>query len=308
MRYTSFIHGENLTDVTITGEQGVIDGQGFQWWVAHLNGTLNYTRPHLIEFLYCSNLEISNLTLLNSPFWNVHPYDSDGVVVRDLVIRAPGDSPNTDGIDPDSCSNVLIENIDYFGGDDGIAIKSGWDCFGYGYNHSTRNVVVRNMKSGPKNCMVIGSEMSGGIANVTFENINCTGNKRGIYIKTSSVRGGYVKDITFRNVSFAELLFSTLVVDFHYGDPNPSCPSNVTMLPTVDNIAFVDITSLFRNRPAENNTNPPGRFRGVELSWITRVTLQNVQLQPSQAPWTCEYVEGRSVNVQPTPCPQLLGA
>jgi polygalacturonase len=79
----------------------------------------------LIEFAHSSDIEISNLNLRNSPFWTVHPFDCHGVTIRNIDIWAPAHSPNTDGVDPDSSSNVLLENFRYHGGDDVIAIKSG---------------------------------------------------------------------------------------------------------------------------------------------------------------------------------------
>ena len=104
---------------------GTIDGYGMPWWEVHDSGQETITRGHLIEFMYTDGIEISNLYLKNSPFWTVHPAFSTNVVVRNIDIWAPADSPNTDGVDPESSSNVLIENFSYHGGDDVIAIKSG---------------------------------------------------------------------------------------------------------------------------------------------------------------------------------------
>ena len=105
-----------------------------------------YTRGHLIEIMWSKNIEVSNLFLTNSPFWTVHPVYVDGFVARGLTIVNPvSGAPNTDGIDPDSTSNVLIEDCYIRTGDDAIAIKSGWDEFGYGYNVSSSNITIRNM-------------------------------------------------------------------------------------------------------------------------------------------------------------------
>ncbi|KAF2312234.1 hypothetical protein GH714_028673 [Hevea brasiliensis] len=99
-RYSSLIFGTNLTDVVITGNNGTIDGQGATWWDKLHKGLLNLTRPYLIEILYSRLIQISNLTLINSPSWNVHPTYSSYVLVQGLTILAPIDSPNTDGINP----------------------------------------------------------------------------------------------------------------------------------------------------------------------------------------------------------------
>ncbi|MED6144506.1 hypothetical protein PIB30_016353 [Stylosanthes scabra] len=99
-RHKSLIYGYNLTDVIITGNNGTIDGQGSIWWSRFRNKTLDYTRPHLVELMNSSRVLISNLTFLNSPFWNIHPVYCSHVTVQNVTIHAPSSSPNTDGINP----------------------------------------------------------------------------------------------------------------------------------------------------------------------------------------------------------------
>ncbi|KAI5433263.1 hypothetical protein KIW84_020516 [Lathyrus oleraceus] len=122
-RYMSFIHGDGLQDVVITGENGTIDGQGDEWWNMWRNKTLQFTRPGLVEFVNSKDIIISNVTFKDSPFWNIHPVYCSNVVVRFVTILAPHDSPNTDGVDPDSSSNVCIEDSYISNGDDIVAVK-----------------------------------------------------------------------------------------------------------------------------------------------------------------------------------------
>nr|KYP77147.1 putative polygalacturonase [Cajanus cajan] len=129
-RYTSLIFGTNLTDVIVTGDNGTIDGQGAFWWQKFHKKKLKYTRPYLIEFMFSDKIQISNLTLLNSPSWNVHPVYSSNIIIKGLTIIAPVPSPNTDGINPDSCTNTRIEDCYIVSGDDCVAVKSGWDEYG----------------------------------------------------------------------------------------------------------------------------------------------------------------------------------
>ncbi|KAJ8492899.1 hypothetical protein OPV22_014620 [Ensete ventricosum] len=124
-RYSSLIGGSNLTDVIIAGDNGTIDGQGALWWSQFHSNKLKYTRGYLIELMHSNQIFISNLTLLNSPAWNIHPVYSSNIVVSGITILAPVHSPNTDGINPDSCSNVRIEDCYIVSGDDCVAIKSG---------------------------------------------------------------------------------------------------------------------------------------------------------------------------------------
>ncbi|KAG0469529.1 hypothetical protein HPP92_016229, partial [Vanilla planifolia] len=100
-RYGSLIHGQHLKDVVITGHNGTIDGQGQSWWVKYKKKLLNYTRGPLVQIMWSSNIVISNITLRDSPFWTIHPYDCRNVNISGLTILAPvNGAPNTDGIDP----------------------------------------------------------------------------------------------------------------------------------------------------------------------------------------------------------------
>ncbi|KAL0329966.1 UNVERIFIED_CONTAM: putative polygalacturonase [Sesamum radiatum] len=142
-RYMSFIHGDGLHDVIITGENGTIDGQGGVWWNMWRQRTLKFTRPNLIELMNSRGVIISNVIFKNSPFWNIHPVYCSNVVIRYVTILAPADSPNTDGIDPDSSSHVCIEDSYISTGDDLIAVKSGWDEYGIAYGRPSHGITIR---------------------------------------------------------------------------------------------------------------------------------------------------------------------
>ncbi|KAL0332655.1 UNVERIFIED_CONTAM: putative polygalacturonase [Sesamum calycinum] len=151
--HISLIHGNSLTNVVITGHNGTIDGQGKMWWDLWWNKTLEYTRGHLVELINSHNILISNLTFRNSPFWTIHPvYSRSGFICnhelfaasfcvqlnfsslqccdKNMTILAPLHAPNTDGIDPDSSTDVCIEDCYIESGDDLVAVKSGWDHYG----------------------------------------------------------------------------------------------------------------------------------------------------------------------------------
>ena len=101
----------------------------------------------------------------------------------------------------DSCKDVLIENYYYNAGDDAIAVKSGWNYAGYHMNMSSENIYARNCSSNGRGGYTIGSEMSGGVRNVSFVDSTSTG-ESGIRINSQPGRGGYVADVTVRNVRF----------------------------------------------------------------------------------------------------------
>jgi polygalacturonase len=151
-RVAALLHGVGLNNVTITGENGTLDGQGVAWWKLWLEEPLD-GRPHLIQFEKSRNIRLFNVTLVNPGFWAVHLWLCEYVHVRYLsVLVIPWDPPvrptNTDGVNPDSSQHVLIEDSYFQTGDDAVAIKSGWDCFGRAVNAPARNITVRRIRVG----------------------------------------------------------------------------------------------------------------------------------------------------------------
>eukprot|EP00911_Craspedida_sp_UC1_P002345 UC1_evm1s1760 len=200
-RRTSFLHGEHLRDVILTGG-GVVDGQGQSWWARHKARNETYTRGRLFELMWTDGILLEDLTFINSPFWTLHPTYSSNIVARRLTIINPNDSPNTDGFDPDSCENVTLVDSFFNVGDDGVAIKSGWDCFGIETNVPTRNVYIRNLTVNSPCCagICIGSEMSGGVENVVVEDCHFHSVGQGLRIKAGLGRGAFVRNISYENV------------------------------------------------------------------------------------------------------------
>ncbi|KAI4378232.1 hypothetical protein MLD38_015741 [Melastoma candidum] len=293
-RYKSLIFGGNLTDVVITGQNGTIDGQGSGWWQRFRNKTLAYTRPHLIELMNSTEVVISNLTLLNSPFWTVHPVYCSHVTVQNLTIRAPSNSPNTDGVDPDSSDHVCIEDCYISTGDDVVAIKSGWDEHGISFGRPSTKITIRRLIGETQSSgIAIGSEMSGGVSDVKAEDLLFFNTNNGIRIKSSAGRGGYVRNIFVANVT---LLNVTTALRFsgHYGE-HPDNKYNPKALPKIERITFKDIRG--------ENITVAGQMQGIEGDDFTDICLYNVNLQVTTSPpWNCSNVQGYSDLVSPRPC------
>jgi polygalacturonase len=180
LEWMSVVHSYNVSNISITGG-GVIDGQGQPWWGCASNLTLppcnGYSRPGLIRLVYGSDIRIHNVTIKDSPNWTTHLAWNDRVHIFNVTILAPASSHNTDGLDVDCSQDVLLEDSYVSVGDDFVSVKSGVDWYGRTYGRPSKNVMIRNTIVGTSHGCSIGSEMSGGVNNVTFENIlmNATG-------------------------------------------------------------------------------------------------------------------------------------
>ncbi|KAK8587243.1 hypothetical protein V6N12_021746 [Hibiscus sabdariffa] len=249
-RFSSLIFGTNLTDVIITERQ------------SNLRKMINCFRLSEIILL------ISNLTLINSPSWNVHPIYSSDIIIQYLTIIAPVDSPNTHGIDPDSCTNTRIEDSFVVSGDDCIAVKSGWDQYGIRFNMSTKHLVIRRFTciSPDSATIALGSEMSGGIEDVRAENITAINTESGVRIKTAVGRG----------------------------DPG----FNPKALPKIKGINYKDIVA--------DNVTYSARLEGIKNDPFTDICISNVDIKltakPKELQWNCTDVQGVTNKVTPDAC------
>ncbi|KAF5184542.1 Polygalacturonase [Thalictrum thalictroides] len=301
-RYGSLIHGQNLTDVIITGHNGTIDGQGNAWWKKFRQKLLKHTRGPLVQIMRSSNIQISNITLRNSPFWTLHPFDCKNITITGVTILAPiFGAPNTDGINPDSCENMVIEDCYISVGDDGIAIKSGWNQYGITYGRPSKNIFIRNVviRSMVSAGVSIGSEMSGGVSNVTVENLLVWSSRRGVRIKTSPGRGGYVRRITYRNVTFDNVRVG-IVIKTDYSE-HPDEGYDPKALPILQDISFTGIYG--------QGVRVPVRINGSEEIPVRNVTFHDMSVgitYKKKHIFQCAFVQGRVIgSIFPSPCVNL---
>lgn len=201
--YSPQIYGRGLVNVTISGS-GTLDGQGQSWWRLFREGKLDHPRPRLLSLEDCSHIFIEGIRLVNSPSWTIHPLFCQDLAITGVKIDNPADSPNTDGIDPDSCQNVRIEECHIDVGDDCIAIKSGTEVASK--KVASEKIVISHctMKHGHGG-VVIGSEMSGGISDVTVSDCIFDGTDRGIRIKSRRGRGGTIERVSARRITMKKV-------------------------------------------------------------------------------------------------------
>lgn len=192
-------------DVAITGA-GVIDGQGADWWAFVRAGGAPSLRPRLLAFARCRGVTVRGVRLIDSPSWTIHPWRCRDVRVDGVTIVNPPDAPNTDGIDPESCADVLIRDCVIDVGDDAIVLKAGSSEDGVSDAPPCERITVSgcHIVRGHGG-VVIGSEMSGGVRDVLVTGCVMRGTDRGIRLKTRRGRGGCVDGLTVSDVLMREV-------------------------------------------------------------------------------------------------------
>ena len=288
--HRALLYSNGTKNVRLTGT-GSIDGQGGVggWWAQEKNHTLLFQRPRLVQFVHASNVTIDGgLILLNSPFWTVHLVYSEDVLVSEVHIRAPRDSPNTDGVDVDSTQRVNILRCVIDVGDDAVAIKSGLNQWGRAVNLSSANVLIEHNRIWGK-AIAVGSEMSGGVFNVTVRhNVmgDSAGAVTGLLIKSARGRGGSVRNITFAdnhllNVSRVYSWIPALVVTDHYGGGKAG---NATTTPVLEDIRFINITVDFAEQA--------GCLAGLPERHLVGIAMENVTFRRYRTGWACQDCDG----------------
>lgn len=299
-RYAAFIGGENMRNVTIDGG-GTVDGQGLVWWQrsGRLPGhkmTLLHTRGRLVEPAYSQDVFVRDITLKDAPFWTLHLYACDWVVVERVTVTAPVWSRNTDCIDPDSSSNVLIRNCTLSGGDDQVAIKSGRDAAGRAFGRPSVNITVEDVHCRWGDGLSIGSEMSGGVLNVTFRRIKLGDVLHPMRIKSGYGRGGTVSNITFEDVQLAslgQLSGTAITVDEFDSNIPPNASHAKDGWPKIRDVSFRNVRGGALNA---------GVFQCIPEVPCTGITLDNVSIVSLKG-FKCSLVSGTNVGtVKPSSC------
>ena len=302
--YAPLIDADHAQNITLTG-RGTIDGQGAIWWHrldlyapkkgmpgartaaerAQASMVARYGRPQLVRLVRCQGIVIQDLTFKNSPEWNIHPLFCSDVRVQGVTITAPPQSHNTDGIDPESCRNVLISDCRIDNGDDCITLKSGKDALGRRMGRPDEDITITNciMQHGHGG-VTIGSEMSGGVHNVTVTNCVFDGTVAGIRIKSERGRGGVVSGLTYSNIVMQNVPTPIIITTFYTGKDTPSdvFPVNAGT-PRIYDILISNITA----RGCQN----AGSVTGLREMPVSDITLTNVHLQAVTG-FTCTNAAG----------------
>ncbi|XP_027343054.1 polygalacturonase [Abrus precatorius] len=229
-----WIRFENVTNLRVDGG-GTINGNGRKWWDSSCKTNQSLPckgAPTAVTFYECNNLTVTNLRLKNAQQMHVRFQSCNNVIASNLIVRAPGDSPNTDGIHVTDTQNIIISNSIIGTGDDCISIVSG-----------SQNVRATNIKCGPGHGISIGSLGAGNseaeVSNVLVNKAILAGTTNGVRIKTWQGGSGFAKNIKFLNIAMRNVT-NPIIIDQNYCDQEKPCKEKDSAV-QLSNIVYQNI-------------------------------------------------------------------
>ncbi|MEO7925074.1 MAG: glycoside hydrolase family 28 protein [Chitinophagaceae bacterium] len=245
----------------------------------------DFLRPNLVLLTACKNVLLEGVTFQNSPAWCLHPLMCENLTVRNVLVKNPWYAQNGDGIDAESCKNVLIENSVFDVGDDALCMKSGRDAEGRKRGMPIENVTIRGCTVySAHGGFVIGSEMSGGARNINVTNCTFIGTDIGLRFKTTRGRGGVVENIFIKDIYMKDIPGEAILFDMYYAakDPIPLAGEK-RELPKVEFKPVDETTPVFKNFHVSNvycNGAATAIFvRGLPEMHVKDIVLENMVLQ-----------------------------
>lgn len=242
----------------------------------------DYLRPVMVSLVSCKKVLLDGPTFQNSPAWNLHPLMSEDVTIRNLNVRNPWYSQNGDGLDLESCKNVLIYNNIFDVGDDAICFKSGKDEDGRKRGMPTENVIVKNntVYHGHGG-FVVGSEMSGGVKNVHVSKCTFMGTDIGLRFKSTRGRGGVVENIYISDIDMINIPTQAISFNLFYGGNSPVLEEDQRASDEARDEEAVPVTEKtpsFKDIFMKN-IRVAGADQAVAFQGLPEMNLQNVNLE-----------------------------
>ncbi|MDT0686985.1 glycoside hydrolase family 28 protein [Autumnicola psychrophila] len=243
----------------------------------------DFLRPVMVSIVNSKKILLDGPTFQNSPAWNIHPLMSEDITIRNLTVRNPWYSQNGDGLDLESCKNVVIYNNTFDVGDDAICFKSGKNEDGRERGIPTENVIVKNnIVYHGHGGFVIGSEMSGGVKNVHVSNCTFMGTDVGLRFKSTRGRGGVVENIYISNIDMVNIPTEAIRFNLFYGGNSPILEGDQDVADEARDESVVPVTEetpSFRDIHMRNITatgsNTAAFFMGLPEMKLKNVTLQD---------------------------------
>ncbi|MBD3903496.1 glycoside hydrolase family 28 protein [Chryseobacterium sp. Ch-15] len=252
---------------------------------SELESVKDFLRPVMVSIVGCDQVLLDGPTFQNSPAWNLHPLMTSNLILRNLTVRNPWYSQNGDGVDLESCKNVLIYDNTFDVGDDAICIKSGKNEDGRKRGMPTENVIIKNnVVYHGHGGFVIGSEMSGGARNIHVSDCTFIGTDIGLRFKTTRGRGGVVENIYVKNIDMINIPTQTIGFNMFYEGASPvledgqkeegnKAPEKV--------YPVTEETPIFRNIYFKN-INAVNSDEAITINGLAEMNIKNIVIEDSQ--------------------------
>jgi len=239
----------------------------------------DFLRPVLVSIQNSKRVMFDGPVFQNSPAWNIHPLLIEDLIVRNITVRNPWFSQNGDGLDVESCKNVIIENSSFDVGDDAICIKSGKDKDGRDRGVPCENIIVKNnIVYHGHGGVTVGSEMSGGVKNLHVSNCTFMGTDVGLRFKSTRGRGGVVENIFISDVFMTDIPSQAISFDLYYGGKSIAetlAEGGNTV--TTKLVPVNEETPQFKNISIKNITIR-GAQQAVFLQGLPEMNLENIEI------------------------------
>ena len=312
--YSPLIYARDCTNVAVTGK-GRLNGNGQAWWAWKTRETRQFfgmaargvpvrerrfgtpqaaIRPSFLCLVSCTNVSLEGFTIGSGPNWTIHPVYCENTTIHGVAVETDG--PNNDGIDPDSCRDMLIEDCTFSTGDDCVVLKSGYNEDGWRVGRPTENVVMRRCSARRGHGgLVVGSEMSGGVRNVFLYDCEFDGTDRVIRIKSRRGRGGVVENIFARDLTAKNMQREVVIMNMDYSsDQHQAANAKPPVFRNmwIENVTADGAPTAIRLQGLDDSPIQNIHFqnlairctRGVVAANVTGMTFSDVQLTPEEGP------------------------
>lgn len=278
--HQSFISAYKQSNIKIVGE-GTINGNADNstWWATPKGRKV--ARPRNVFLNKCANVYFHGVTSMNSASWNLHPFFSKNLGFYDVRVKNPYTAPNTDGLDPESCDKVEIIGCTFSVGDDCCAIKAGKLYMGKTYKTPANRHTLRNdLFQDGHGAIVLGSEMSGGVKNLSVSQCVFRHTDRGLRIKSRRGRGkdAVIDGVTFENIKMENVITPLVINMYYFCDPDGHTEyvwSRDKNTPVDDGTPYLG-KFLFRDIECKDCECMAGYFDGLVEQPIKEVVIENV--------------------------------
>jgi len=255
----------------------------------------DFFRPNLVVLTNCKQVLLQGATFQNSPAWCLHTLLCEDLTIINVHVRNPWNAQNGDGVDVESCKNVVIENSTFDAGDDGICIKSGRDEAGRERGKPTENVFIHNnVVYRAHGGFVIGSEMSGGARNIFVSDCTFIGTDIGLRFKTVRGRGGIVENIFIKNISMRNIVHEAIYFDMYYQTKAASALGQNAEIPAVT-IGTPQFRNFYVSNVVCDGAEKAIFIRGLPEMSIKDIHLENMTFKSNEG---AELIEANAISLK----------